>query len=35
MEDYEPPSVETYGNVEELTQGNYDDGYGNNGGGAD
>jgi hypothetical protein len=25
MEDYDPPTVETYGSVEELTQDNYDE----------
>ncbi|WP_254839553.1 lasso RiPP family leader peptide-containing protein [Natronomonas marina] len=33
MKDYDPPTVETYGSVEELTQQGYDDGYGDNGGG--
>lgn len=28
MADYNPPTVETYGSVEELTQVGYDDGYG-------
>lgn len=28
MNDYERPSVETYGTVEALTEGTIDDGYG-------
>jgi hypothetical protein len=28
MADYDPPTVETYGSIEELTQTNYDGGYG-------
>jgi hypothetical protein len=28
MHDYESPSVKTYGSVEELTQEDYDGGYG-------
>ncbi|MFC6875369.1 lasso RiPP family leader peptide-containing protein [Halobellus marinus] len=32
MADYDPPTVETYGNVEELTQRGHDGGYGKNGG---
>lgn len=31
MEDYESPSVETYGSVEELTQDSHDGGYGSSG----
>jgi hypothetical protein len=29
MHDYEPPTMETYGSVETLTEANMDDGYDN------